>query len=150
MGSSAVPGSVTCLPAAATAAREIREAEELAGAPIDLHSWESVRPACCCCCRASVTAAALPAVLCRRRAICDADICGKPAAPCPNLPVLLLCCAVIWASWLNRGTNFAQEEREQLRIEGLLPPVFESMDLQVSGWAKLRVGLCWREDALAL
>ena len=38
--------------------------------------------------------------------------------------------AVLWASWLNRGTNFGREEREQLRIEGLLPPVVESLELQ--------------------
>ena len=39
--------------------------------------------------------------------------------------------AVLWASWLNRGTNFGREEREQLHIEGLLPPVVESLELQV-------------------
>lgn len=38
--------------------------------------------------------------------------------------------AVIWAAWLNRGTNFSREEREALRLEGLLPPVVESLDLQ--------------------
>ncbi|PRW33894.1 NADP-dependent malate dehydrogenase [Chlorella sorokiniana] len=37
---------------------------------------------------------------------------------------------VIWASWLNRGTNFGREEREHLHIEGLLPPVVESLELQ--------------------
>lgn len=40
--------------------------------------------------------------------------------------------AVLWASWLNRGTNFGREEREQLHIEGLLPPVVESLELQVN------------------
>ncbi|EFN55561.1 hypothetical protein CHLNCDRAFT_35453 [Chlorella variabilis] len=37
---------------------------------------------------------------------------------------------VIWVSWLNRGTNFSHEERQELRLEGLLPPVVESLDLQ--------------------
>lgn len=34
-------------------------------------------------------------------------------------------------SWLNRGTNFSSAEREELRLEGLLPPVIESLELQV-------------------
>lgn len=37
---------------------------------------------------------------------------------------------MIWVSWLNRGTNFSLVEREELRLEGLLPPVVESLDLQ--------------------
>lgn len=37
---------------------------------------------------------------------------------------------VLWASWLNRGTNFSLIEREELRLEGLLPPVVESLALQ--------------------
>ncbi|KAL4430559.1 hypothetical protein ABPG77_005799 [Micractinium sp. CCAP 211/92] len=37
---------------------------------------------------------------------------------------------VMWVSWLNRGTNFSLEERDELRLEGLLPPVVESLDLQ--------------------
>jgi hypothetical protein len=37
---------------------------------------------------------------------------------------------VIWAPWLNRGTNFSHEERAALRLEGLLPPVVESLELQ--------------------
>ncbi|KAL4436957.1 hypothetical protein ABPG75_004096 [Micractinium tetrahymenae] len=39
---------------------------------------------------------------------------------------------VIWVSWLNRGTNFSLVEREELRLEGLLPPVVESLDLQAN------------------
>lgn len=38
--------------------------------------------------------------------------------------------AVTWVPWLNRGTNFSLAEREELRLEGLLPPVVESLDLQ--------------------
>lgn len=37
---------------------------------------------------------------------------------------------VIWTAWINRGTNFSLEERSKLRLEGLLPPVVESLDLQ--------------------
>jgi hypothetical protein len=37
---------------------------------------------------------------------------------------------VICVPWLNRGTNFSEEERQQLRLEGLLPPVVEDLELQ--------------------
>ena len=50
--------------------------------------------------------------------------------------------AVIWASWLNRGTNFGREEREHLRIEGLLPPVVESLELQVGAVNGCCASLC--------
>ncbi len=47
-------------------------------------------------------------------------------------------CAVMWVSWLNRGTNFSLEERDELRLEGLLPPVVESLDLQARNAVKNR------------
>lgn len=33
-------------------------------------------------------------------------------------------------AWLNKGTNFTMEERQKLKLEGLLPPNYESLDLQ--------------------
>ncbi|GAB4813553.1 hypothetical protein N2152v2_000599 [Parachlorella kessleri] len=38
--------------------------------------------------------------------------------------------AVLWNPWLNKGTNFSQEERRHRNMEGLLPPVEESLELQ--------------------
>lgn len=38
--------------------------------------------------------------------------------------------SVLWNSWLNKGTNFSREERKYRNMEGLLPPVEESLELQ--------------------
>lgn len=69
-----------------------------------------------------------------------------PALSPPRPPPRLLC-AVIYFPWLNRGTNFSPEEREQLRLEGLLPTVVESLDLQAERWGRRRCSLLSRMGA---
>ena len=38
--------------------------------------------------------------------------------------------ALLSNAWLNKGTNFTIEERQKLNLEGLLPPNYETLDLQ--------------------
>jgi hypothetical protein len=37
---------------------------------------------------------------------------------------------ILWNAWLNHDTAFSQEERRALRLEGLLPPAHETLELQ--------------------
>jgi hypothetical protein len=68
--------------------------------------------------------------------------CCSPLPPSfllPHLPATCSpVCPVVYFPWLNRGTNFSMEERQQLRLEGLLPPVVESLDLQAERWGQRR------------
>lgn len=95
--------------------REVKELEEEAGAPGGWVGWFQNEQASVCVRGAEVE---------------EGRVLGPrpPHRPWrhPWLPIS----AVIWAAWLNRGTNFSREEREALRLEGLLPPVVESLDLQ--------------------
>lgn len=144
--------------------REVKELEEHAGAPGGCcPAWPSC-PSCPSCpswakrtCRSLADkgvpfrhssrrhlrcVALQPAGrLCARRALAAA---GPPPSPsrgqCSSGGNFSKCsplCAVMWVSWLNRGTNFSLEERDELRLEGLLPPVVESLDLQAGNAVKI-------------